>query len=197
VVLLSTALEETSAPVAGDTRERPDSSKPLSLQACYQAHRVWVYRLCLRYGGGSAGWAEDVTQDVFVKLLEHLPRLEGTGDLTGWLYRVTTHLALKRLRKERTFLTKVGRLLTGAPPPEGPSPDALFEGKESARAATRALEALPPKERVVISMKLVDGKSQNEIAEALGFSKGYVSKLVARAEERLTQAGWEVGDGGA
>ncbi|HEX4621795.1 MAG TPA: sigma-70 family RNA polymerase sigma factor [Myxococcaceae bacterium] len=169
----------------------------MSLQACYQAHRVWVHRLCLRYGGGSAGWAEDVTQDVFVKLLEHLPRLEGTGDLTGWLYRVTTHLALKRLRKDRTFAAKVARMLTGAPPPSEPSPDELFEGKESARAAVKAMEALPPKERVVMSMKLVDGKSQNEIAEALGFSKGYVSKLVTRAEEQLKRAGWEVSDVGA
>ena len=54
------------------------------------------------------------------------------------------------------------------------------------------LKKLPAKERVVVCMKYLDGRSQQEIAKTLGFSKGYVSKLVARALDRIRASGWEV-----
>jgi RNA polymerase sigma-70 factor (ECF subfamily) len=57
-----------------------------------------------------------------------------------------------------------------------------------------ALERLPPKERVVLSMRLVDDKSQREIAAVLGLSEGYVSKLLSRAKEQVKREGWEVDD---
>src|SRR5687768_11994220 len=80
---------------------------PMTFEACYQEHRQRVYRWALRYGGGKPSWAEDLTQDVFLKLLESLPHLVGHDDVGGWLYRVTANLALTRLRTEKSW---VGRL---------------------------------------------------------------------------------------
>jgi RNA polymerase sigma factor (sigma-70 family) len=56
------------------------------------------------------------------------------------------------------------------------------------------VNALPPKERVVFFMRHVDGLDQVSIAQALRFSKGYVSKLLKRAARELERAGWEVHD---
>lgn len=165
----------------------------LAFEAAFKAHRNRVYRLGLRYGGGRTSWAEDLTQDVFMKLLETLPSLSACEDLGGWIYRVTTNAALSRLRKERSFVGWMQQAWFG-PEASEDSADAQLELSETARAAQSVLDSLPPKERVVLSMKVLDGKAQREIALTLGLSEGYVSKLLARAWERVRAAGWEVRD---
>ena len=52
----------------------------------------------------------------------------------------------------------------------------------------KALARLPARERVVVGMCLIDGKSQREACEALRLSKGYVSKLLARGLAKLEEA---------
>lgn len=158
--------------------------------AAWAAHRHEVYRWALRFTGRPA-LAEDLTHDVFVKLLERVGRLERAGDLGGWLYRVTANLALSHLRRERSFVRKLGRVLIGDDETTD-GPDEGLELKESARDALRMLRSLPPKESMVLTMKVMDGKSQREIADALGMSEGYVSKLITRAWQQVRAAGWEV-----
>jgi RNA polymerase sigma factor (sigma-70 family) len=135
--------------------------------------------------------AEDLTHDVFVKLLEHLPRLAEGDDLGGWLYRVTANLAISRLRREQSLLGRLHRLWSDEPTP---SAESLFEQQEAAADALAMLHDLPARERMVVCMKLLDGQSQREIAATLSLSEGYVSKLLARGYERIRAGGWEVGD---
>src|SRR2546429_26187 len=141
-----------------------------TFEECYRTHRHTVYRLGLRYGGGSAMWAEDLTHDVFYRLLVHLPKLDARGDLGGWLHRVAANLALKRLRQERSIFGRVVRLLKGDPIHSSPGLDALLSQKQDAAAALRALERLAPKERVVASLHLMEGRNQAEICEVLSMS---------------------------
>jgi RNA polymerase sigma-70 factor (ECF subfamily) len=166
----------------------------VSFEVCYERYRHRVFHLCLRYGAGNSAWAEDVTQEVFLKLLAHLPALSDPEDLGGWLYRVATNQALSRLRKDRSFLSWVERAWRGAPEETDPPPDRLLEQHQDAATAMKTLEELPGRERIVLCMKLLDGKSQKEIAQTLALSEGYVSKLVARATARVRAAGWEVDD---
>ncbi len=177
-----------SIPAAGSARTHE--------QAFATAYELWrgsVYRWALRFASGRTGWAEDITHDVFVRLLEHLPRLETSRDLGGWLYRVTANLALTRLRDDRSVGSRLLRFFTEEEPVEE-SPELSLCLKEDATDALAALRALPPKESVVLTMKVVDGKSQREIAELLSMSEGYVSKLLARAWARLRDGGWEAAD---
>ncbi|MGA9524537.1 MAG: RNA polymerase sigma factor [Myxococcaceae bacterium] len=168
----------------------------MTFEACYQAHRNRVYALGLRYGRGRETWAEDLAQDVFMKLLKELPQLEEHEDLGGWIYRVATNAALSRLRRERSVLHNVHRLFANGEEIEE-APQDRVEMSENAREAEKLLQTLPPKERVALSMKVLDGRSQREIAELLGHSEGYVSKLLARAWEHIRAAGWEMDDGQA
>jgi RNA polymerase sigma factor (sigma-70 family) len=179
-------------PAAALTLEAPLAELPPQIfESLYERHRLKVFKLCVRYGGGSSVWAEDVTHDVFLKLFEELPKLDAREDLGGWLYRVTSNLALRRLQRDRSLIERVVRLVQSAPQP---SAEQLVQRREETAAALSAIEALPPKERVVMLMKLVDGTSQTEIARALGMSKGNVSKLVALGRAKLIAGGWEVGD---
>jgi RNA polymerase sigma factor (sigma-70 family) len=172
------------------------SADQRTFEACYARHWERVYRLCLRYCGGSNLWAEDVTHDVFIKLVERLPGLDNTEDLGAWLYRVASNLSLKRLRKERSVFGKVQLLLRGTAPEAVLPPDSVLEGKQESAEVFKAIHALAPKERVVVLMKVLDGKKQVEIAQTLAMSKGNVSKLLSRAKAKLREQGWEmeVGD---
>lgn len=165
-----------------------------AFEAAYGAHRRDVYRWAMRFAGGRSGWAEDLTHDVFLKLLQHLPELDASAELGGWLYRVTANLALTHLRRDRSLATRLGRFFTEEDEEPADPPDASLTLREDAAAALQALRSLPPREAVVLTMKVVDGKSQKEIAEALEMSEGYVSKLVTRGWERIRAAGWEVSD---
>src|SRR5262249_36079202 len=139
-------------------------------------------------------WAEDLVHDVFAKLWEHLPTLSQRDDLGAWLYRVTANLAISKLRGEKTFAQKVARVLGAEEPVHVAPPDASMDSRRQGQAALAALQSLPDRQRVVLAMKFVDGRSQREIADTLALSEGYVSKLVARGIEQLRGAGWEVED---
>lgn len=170
------------------------SAVPVTFEASYQAHRQTIFRLCLRYGGGRVGWAEDATHDVFVKFLEHLPELDNPDDVGGWLYRVASNLCISRLRREQSFMGWLRNEQSADTEGVAPAVDVLLDERTEAKEALEALRTLPAKERVVLCMKVLDNKSQREIADVLSLSEGYVSKLVARAWARLRKAGWEGGD---
>jgi RNA polymerase sigma-70 factor, ECF subfamily len=162
-----------------------------SFDALYQQHRHRVYAWALRYAGGNRAWAEDVTQDVFVRLFEHLDAME--ADVGGWLYRVTANLAISRIRRRSTLTRLLGTF--GAPFVARPrAPDEHAELKGYVTQAEQFLAKLPVRERAVLAMYLLDGMNQKEIGEVLSLSKGYVSKLLARARVLAREAGWELGD---
>jgi RNA polymerase sigma-70 factor (ECF subfamily) len=180
------------------TRTRPQEApptRPVSFEALYAAHAEQVYLWALRYARGRTGWAEDVTHDVFMRAWEQRAWLR-EADVKGWLFRVTQNLAFSALRREHTFRHKLWRLLvpTGRADPS-PSPETAYVQQEALHRAEGALARLPDQERVVLSMKLLDGLSQREIAQALSLSEGYVSKLTHRAQARMEAWGWEVDDG--
>ncbi|MBL8915027.1 MAG: sigma-70 family RNA polymerase sigma factor [Archangium sp.] len=154
-----------------------------SFERLYVAHRADVVRWGLRYGAGRSAWAEDLAHDVFLRLHGHLQTLDRVEDLAPWLYRTTANCALNRLRNERSWTGALARLFRSEQD-EAPSPETKFAGRES---VLKALRALPPKERMVLCMKVLDGKSQQEIADALELSEGYVSKLTARAWELIEE----------
>jgi RNA polymerase sigma-70 factor, ECF subfamily len=170
------------------TADRP------TLEECYATHRAFVFHRCLRYGAGDVAFADEVTQEVFLKLWEHLPTLRETHDLGGWLNRVAANLAISRLRRERSLLGKLHALWSTADRADTDTALRVVERKQIAGQVLDALRTLPARERVIICMKLLDGASQRDIARTLEVSEGYVSKLIQRSMQRLAAAGWEVDD---
>ena len=173
------------------TEHQEQAEPPCSLEACYAKHHARVYLLGLRYGGGNNAWAEDLTHDVFVCLAEKKDELDSLEDIGGWLYRVASNLAVSRLRRERSLWRRVSTKLSATEPRGEPSADIVIEQQQLSAMAVTALTRLPPKQRVVISMKILDDKSQREIADTLALSEGYVSKLIARGLRRIRRQGWE------
>jgi RNA polymerase sigma factor (sigma-70 family) len=166
----------------------------------YRQHANLVFGRCLVMGGGDRAWAEDVTHDVFMRLMEHAAELDRSTSLAPWLLTVAYRLCANRLRHERSVWHRVRAALMSQPEtaPERPDLEALPDDPQGAEALgaelRRSLAVLPPKERVAVTMRYLDGASQVQIARALGHSEGYVSKLLARAVSKLREHHWKVDD---
>jgi RNA polymerase sigma factor (sigma-70 family) len=179
-----------SARTAERTDERVAERAPQSFEACYATHRDLVYRLCLRYAGGRLGFAEDVTQEVFIRLYQNFAKLDRDEPLAAWLYAVASRLCISRLRRDRSLRGWLVRALHGERN-SAPSAARLFERNEAVSAVMSAIDRLPPRQRVALCMRAFDGKSQREIARILRVSEGYVSRLLSLARATLVAAGWQ------
>lgn len=171
-----------------------DADASDELQQLYRRYHQHVFHWALRYGGGSVPWAEDVTHDVFVQLLTKSTRLGVPEDLYGWFYRVTTRRCLNRLRHEAFLRSAPIRWLLSQKQCV-PTPESEVVAADELERVARVVRRLPAKERVAFYMRHVDGKAQVEIAQVMGHSKGYVSKLLRSARSRLAAEGWQVFDG--
>ena len=130
--------------------------------------------------------AMDVSQNVFLRALKHMGKLERMEDaqLKGWLYRVTVNLCLdgKRRGKRETPVEEL---------PETPDGDrlALPESAmldEEARAALhRAVEELPDIYRETVMLHFFSELKYEEIAALMGVTEGTVKSRMSRAKERL------------
>lgn len=157
----------------------------------YRRHYVEVFRVCLKFATGDRAWALDRTHDVFLRLAEELPRLRDTDDLGGWIYRVAVNTCYMDLRRGRIW-QKIADRLRRATGKVEPSAEPAVQSRRDIAALEGAIRSLPAKERSLITLVLLGGKSQAEAASLLGMSRGYASKLHQRAMKLLDALDWEV-----
>jgi RNA polymerase sigma-70 factor (ECF subfamily) len=159
------------------------------LEEAYRAHSERVFRICSKLGLGDRQWAEDRTHDVFLKLAEKGER--DIDDVGAWLYRVSVNECFMALRRTRTS-SRILAFLALAWDRSQPPAEAQVRARRDLSELASALAELPPKQRLVMVMVHLEGKSQAEAAELLGLSKGQVSKLHKKAMAALESHDWEV-----
>jgi RNA polymerase sigma-70 factor (ECF subfamily) len=145
---------------------------------------------------GSPSDAEDLTQIVFVKALEALPRYEARGiPFGGWLFRLArnTVIDFTRTRREHAELDAATDRAT-----EDAGPEAQAILRENLDAVAEALKELTDDQREVIALRFFAGLSAREAAEAMGRQEGTIRGLQFRAIGSLRRSlGIEVPTGGA
>lgn len=159
-----------------------------------------VYGLALRILGESHD-AEDVVQQTFLSLIEHLGEFRGGSAVVGWVLRIAANHALKLLRKRRGLPTvppaAADDSYTDVPHPQyiapwRDDPANLAERHETRELIDRALAELDDKHRAVFVLRDVEGFSVKETAELLGLSEANVKVRLLRARlalrERLTRS---------
>ncbi|HWW97449.1 MAG TPA: sigma-70 family RNA polymerase sigma factor [Edaphobacter sp.] len=129
--------------------------------------------------------AEDVVQDVFVRVLEHRRSLTAIRDMRVWLVRVAWNLAIDRRRRIRPeqFDEGFAESLVGR---DQPADEALDEARRL-RSVLREMERLPGAERDVLLLSVVEELGTAEMAEVLGRSESAVRALLFRARTRLRE----------
>jgi RNA polymerase sigma factor (sigma-70 family) len=129
--------------------------------------------------------AEDLAQEVFIKLFRQAPRFRGDCALSTWIYRVavTTALDALRSRKRRAALLSFWRQdETGV---HFDHPGILPEKKEAAAILFKAVQKLPEKQAAAFLLQKTEGLSQSEIAAALEITPSAAESLLHRAKENL------------
>jgi RNA polymerase sigma factor (sigma-70 family) len=144
------------------------------LERLYQSHGPAVLRRA-RYLLGNDADAREVLHDVFAALLENPGQFSGQSSLMTFLYSMTTHSALARLRRDRTR----SRLLASS----HPGVQSVTQPVHARVELRQLLLALPDDLATVAVHHYLDEMTHDEIAEALGCSRQWVTKLVARLKQ--------------
>lgn len=131
---------------------------------------------------GDATEAEDVAQDVFVRVWTHAPRWRpGQAKFETWLHRVAINLCYDRLRRRPTSALDVAvEVVDGAPSPAAK----LFE-TQLARAVNEALQKLPERQREAVVLCHYQGLSNIEAAAVMGVSVEAMESLLSRGRRTL------------
>jgi RNA polymerase sigma-70 factor (ECF subfamily) len=140
---------------------------------------------------GNAAAAEDVTQDAFVQLLLHWPKVSRYERPDAWVRRVAIRLAVRNLKREGRRQVVEVRSELGADArdtygPDAPDLDLLA-----------AVRALPPKQRAVLVLFYYEDRPMKEIAQTLGMSESTGFVHLHRARRRLGELLGEVSTDGA
>ena len=127
--------------------------------------------------------AEDLAQDVFVKVYHGLQGFQGESLFSTWLYRITANSCLNH-RKRRRRETQIS---DGADDPEltlsDPSSDPhhLLEQKELKIVLEKSIQSLPEEQRIVLILRDIEGLSYEAVAASLGLELGTVRSRLHRA----------------
>ena len=170
------------------------ATAPLSFDEAFTLHHRAVFRTA-RSLVRDAGLAEDVTQEVFLRLYRNLDETPGEELLRAWLLRVTMNVARNTLRgqgrqsaREDEYAKNVERegWFTAAAPEEE------YERRTEIEEARRALDKIKEPMRSCLLLKQ-QGLSYREIAETLSINETNVGSLIARARKEFVRVYGKIG----
>jgi RNA polymerase sigma-70 factor (ECF subfamily) len=126
--------------------------------------------------------AQDVSQEVFLKLYRNLGKLKSEDAVSSWLYRVTIN-ACHDLRRRTGHEDPLEN--AGEPASDGADPHQALAENERTRALELSLRMLPEKERAALVLRDLEGLSTGEVARALGSSEATVRSQVSKARVKV------------
>lgn len=139
--------------------------------------------------------AEDLTQEVYVRVWRALPGFRGESKFTTWLHTIATNACLNRRRKLRRQLETqldTDDALEGAPAPElGPAQATIHQDERS--HLWGLVEGLPEKYRLVLTLFYQEQLSYQEIAQVLSLPLGTVKAHLNRARHALAASLRKIG----
>src|SRR6204780_261179 len=161
-----------------------DTPSAVDVAAIVEAYSTLLFRVAnsvLR----SRTEAEDVVQDVFIRVLEHRLSLSTVRDMRVWLIRIAWNLALDRKRRKRPeqLDEAFAKSLASATMPA----DAAMEEAQRFQSVLGEIERLPKAERHVLLLSAIEELGTAEIAGVLGRSESAVRALLSRARARLRE----------
>ena len=132
--------------------------------------------------------AEEALQRAYVAAWRGLAQFAGRASFITWMTRIALRSAGELARRERRAFEIAEDSSSAAPGALEVEPaDAPMSRKELAAVLERAIDALPSSQRIVVVLRLVDGLSTAEVAEAVGVTEEAVKVRLHRARERLKE----------
>jgi RNA polymerase sigma factor (sigma-70 family) len=135
--------------------------------------------------------AEEITQDVFIKVFENINDFRGDARLSTWLYRIAVTGSLEFLRKKKRkkraglLISLFSRKDNEWHQPDFNHPGIAAENKETAAVLFKAINQLPEQQQTAFLLQKTENLSQTEIADVMNTSVGAVESLLQRAKTNL------------
>jgi len=163
-----------------------------AFQEFVEQYKKKVYYLALDMAGNPVD-AEDISQEVFLKVFRSFATFRKDAKLGSWLYRVTYNASIDHLRRKKFVPEPVGDDVlesrsqedAGLPPRGAMDPALAAESSLLQARISRALENVSPQEKAVFLLRHYDDLMLKDIASSLGLSIGSVKSYLFRAVRKL------------
>ena len=156
-----------------------------AFQLLFETYKDKVFSIAV-YSSGDRSVAEDVTQQIFLKLFTAIRQFRGDSEFTTWLYRLVVNACLDEKRRRWRWLP-LGESVAMRNPGEKKPQEKQYARIEVAEAVREAIGELKPKFRLPILLKYIEGLSYEEIASVMGCSKGTVASRLNRGHSQLAK----------
>jgi len=160
---------------------------PAAFDAVFAAYRSRIYGYLLRMTRRH-DVAEDLLQELFMRLAQHATKLAADTRLGAWLFTVAHRLMVSWSRAQAVRAQLAGDLLHVDSTATEQSPLEALAASQGQRALERALDALPPAYREVALLVANEGMQPSEVAAILGIRADAVRQRLSRARAQLAEA---------
>ncbi|HVF22266.1 MAG TPA: sigma-70 family RNA polymerase sigma factor [Pyrinomonadaceae bacterium] len=173
-------------PIDGNVIEACQQGDRDAFQLLFETYKDKVFSIAVYAVGGDRSVADDVTQQIFLKLFTAIRQFRGDSEFTTWLYRLVVNACIDERRRRKRWLPwgeTVAMKNTGERKPQ----EKQFARLEVAEAVREAIAELKPKFRLPILLKYIEGLSYEEIASVMNCSKGTVASRLNRGHSQLAK----------
>ncbi|WP_312343854.1 RNA polymerase sigma factor [Chryseobacterium binzhouense] len=164
----------------------------MNFEFIFYQYQKMVYNLALQYTQNTED-AEEITQDVFVKISQKIDGFKNESSLKTWIYRITINTSLdfiksKNSNKKSFFgLFKDDSENRQYEPVDFNHPGVVLEQKEEVMKIFSFINMLPNDQKTAVILLKIEGNSQQETAEIMNLSQKAVESLFQRAKKNLLQ----------
>jgi RNA polymerase sigma-70 factor (ECF subfamily) len=166
--------------------ERCRAGDDLAFTALVDRYKDLVFGLIVRLVGDRQR-AEDLGQEVFLRVHRGLPYFRGEASLSTWIYRIVLNLCAQERGRRGPEVSLDETDARGRPRVEAAQADRSYSDLELKDRLRKALDQLPDHYRVLIAAHYLDGVRYEALAEALGVPLGTVKTHLHRAKRRLRE----------
>jgi RNA polymerase sigma-70 factor (ECF subfamily) len=164
-------------------------------QTIHASYRSRIHRFLTRLVGPSE--AEDLTQEVFVRVSRAFPDFRGDAKISTWIYRIATNVATDRLRSRSFQETRSVKAIShhegstedadALPDKKSPSLERQRMQEEMSSCVHSYINTLPENYRAVVTLSDIEGLTNQEIADVLGLTLDVVKIRLHRGRARLKE----------
>jgi RNA polymerase sigma-70 factor, ECF subfamily len=172
--------------ISGQVIEACQQGDRAAFQLLFETYKDKVFSIAVYSSGGDRAVADDVTQQIFLKLFTAIRQFRGDSEFTTWLYRLVVNACLDERRRSRRWLP-LPETVTMTNPSDKKPQEKQYARREISEAVQAAIGELKPKFRLPILLKYIEGLSYEEIASVMGCSKGTVASRLNRGHSQLAK----------
>ncbi len=147
----------------------------------YTQYSEYVTRICFRYVKNQDD-AKDLTQEIFVKLIDRVDSFQGSSQISTWLYRVAANHCLDYLRWKK----RQTQLLEDSVFDKNESAPDAYAAKAQERLVEKVMAESSEEDRHLLFLHFQAGLTHLEIAEIEGVSRVAITKRLSKAQERIS-----------